>query len=548
MDIDLFSSDLWAPALNKYAEATGLTVELYSSDARLVLSSSRLTPLVALFREFGFDPGLFEQCAGRCVRQMTDRHAIAVAEGHGLTVVGTSLVLEGAVVGAAVAGYALSGFSQVPSVQRWARAVGVPFDRLWSIVRQKQPVPERRLMLHGELLQVLGDALLRENYRTRQYEEAAAKLRAADAAKDEFLAVLSHELRNPLAAIAGWGSVLKTAHSMEDVQRAGRAIERNAFVQSRMVDDLLDVSRIIHGTMALQREVLELPALIRAAVETSSQEIEKKALRLEVADPGEPLLVEGDAVRLQQVFSNVVSNAVKFTPKGGRISISLGREDGQALVRVADTGRGISPEFLPSAFDIFRQQARGTRRGHEGLGIGLALVKRITELHQGTVSISSAGVGRGTEVSIRLPLSAGPPASRDAVAGAPEPAARGVAGLSVLVVEDSDDARESLRQRLHGLGARVAVARDGREALDLMSQGVTPDVVLCDLLMPRLDGFELVRELDRGPVHAPVVAVSGLGSEASRERAGRGGFAGYVKKPFDDATLIAAIDAALSPR
>jgi signal transduction histidine kinase/ActR/RegA family two-component response regulator len=542
----LFGSDLWKSALDKYAQATGLSVELFETDAQMVLGSTHLTPLAALFREYRFEPGLFAECARRCLGQTYDRPAIVAAESHGLTVVGTSLVLEGEIVGAAVAGYALAGFSQVSSVQRWARSAGLPFERLWSIMRQQAPVPERRLLLHGELLQVLGDALLRENYRTRQYEDTVVKLEAASAARNEFLAVLSHELRTPLTPIAGWASVLKKS-GVEQVRRAAESIERNALLQSQMIDDLLDMSRIRHGAAGLDLEILDLAASVRAAAETSAAAAESKALSMEISGPDEPLLVEGDAGRLQQVFANIISNAVKFTPAGGSVRISLRREAGDALVRIRDTGRGIAPEFLPYAFEIFRQQERSTHRSNEGLGIGLSLVKKLTELHKGTVSIESAGPGRGTEVSVRLPLAARLPEAA-ATPAAAEPGVPALAGLSVLVVEDSADARESLRELLDVLGAKVCLAGDGREALDMMAQDATFDVVLCDLLMPHVDGFEFIGALDSrsAPAHPPIIAVSGLASDESLERTLRAGFAGHVQKPFSEGSITAAIQAALS--
>ena len=545
MDDSLFGSELWKQALDKYAEVTGLSVELFGVEGQTVLGPLHPTPLVALFREYGFEPGLFAECARRCLSQTDARPAVAVAESHGLMVIGTSLVLEGAIVGAAVAGYALAGFSQVAAVQRWAKSSGLPFDRLWDIARRQPPVPERRLMLHGELLQVLGDALLRENYRTR-----LEKLQAIAAAKDEFLAMLSHELRTPLAPILGWASVLKNNESPEQVRRAAEAIERNVRLQSRMVDDLLDMNRIARGKMGLDLEILELAALIRAALEPSAQDVEKKAIRLEIVQAGEPLSVEGDAGRLQQVFANIFSNAVKFTPAGGSIRVTLSREADSARIAVADSGAGIAPEFLPFVFDIFRQQEQGMRRGPEGLGIGLALVKQLTELHKGTVSAASAGAGRGTEVTVRLPLAAQIPDLDGAASAGAQPGTLALAGLSILVVEDSDDTRESLRALLQLLGAEVSVARDGREALDMMKQGAKPDVVLCDLLMPRMDGFEFIRELEGGPspMHPPVIAVSGLASEASRWRTREVGFEGHIKKPFDTAAVVAAVGAALAQR
>ena len=544
MNQALFSSELWKPALDKYAKATGLSVELFAADGQIMLNSAYSTPLVELFREYGFEPGLFAECARRCVAQTTDRPAVAVAEAHGLTVVGTSLVLEGLIVGAAVGGYALAHFSQVAIVHRWAKEAGMPFDRLWSIVRSQAPVPERRLMLHGELLQVLGDALLRENYRTRQFEELTAKLNAAAAAKDEFLAVVSHELRTPLAPILGWASVLKNDKHPQQVARAVEVIERNVRLQSRMVDDLLDMSRLAHRGVKLDLEVLELAALLHTTLELFADDIEKKHIRLEFDEAGEPLPVEGDAGRLQQIFRNILSNAVKFTPEGGGISVKLAREASHARVVISDTGVGIAPDFLPFVFDIFRQQEQGAKREFQGLGIGLSLVKQLTELQKGTVSIESAGTGQGTRVEVRFPV-VGEPAGPDDAA---QPDAAKLAGLSVLVVEDSADAAETVRAMLQVLGAEVSVAREGREALDMM-EGADHDLVLCDLRMPRMDGYEFMRELHRAARRPPVVAMSGFASDTDRERSREAGFEAHLSKPFDQSTLVATVTGAIiTPR
>lgn len=548
MEPTLFGSDLWKPALDKYSEVTGLTVELYGLGGRVVLASTNPTPLVALFREYGFEPGLFAESARRCLGQSVSRPAVLVDEFRGLTVIGTSLVLEGAIVGAAVAGYALARFSQVAEVQRWSKSAKVPFDRLWNIVRRQPPVPERRLLLNGELLQVLGDALLRENYHTRQYEEIVVRLKAASTAKDEFLAVLSHELRTPLGPILGWASVLKNNESPK-VRQAAEAIARNVLLESRLIEDLLDVNQITRGVLRLDLEIHDLSALIHAALEMSAQDIEKKAIRLEFMEAGEPLFVEGDAVRLQQVFGNVISNAVKFTPDGGQIGITISREKDGAKVAVADSGVGIAPEFLPHVFDVFRQQEQGTRRQYPGLGIGLSLVKRLTELHNGTVSVDSAGPGQGTEVRVQLPL-ASAPSKLDAsgVVGA-KPPAQALAGLSILVVDDVQDARETLRALLQHAGADVLVARSGREALDMV-QTSNIDLVLCDLGMPQMDGFEFNHELHRraSSSRLPVVAVSALASDADQRRTLEAGFEGHIKKPFDEAAVVAAVSAAVSHR
>lgn len=541
----LFRLDSWKTALERYAEATGLAVKLYDADSGVVLESTYVTTLDALFREHGYEPGLFAECARRCLMQTLSR-PVVLADGHrGLSVIGTSLMLEGAVVGALVAGYALAEFPNVSLVQRWARSGRLPFARLWEIVRKKSPVPERRLMLHGDLLKVLGDALLRESHRTLQHDEAVSKLKAAAAAKDDFLAVLSHELRAPLAPIVGWAGVMKKSDSLENVRVAAESIERNALLQSRMVDDLLDTSRIAHRSISLDLQVHDVSALLRAAVEMSMQRIKSQAIRLEFAAGPEPLFVLGDAGRLQQVFRNVIANAVKFTPAEGSIRIAIVREGDCAQITVADSGIGIMPEFLPFVFDIFRQQEQGLRRRFDGLGIGLALVKQLTELHQGTVAIASAGIGTGTRVTLRFPLVAKAPECRDAPSET-QARAGALAGVSVLVVEDSEDAGEFLRILLQGLGATVSVARDGAEALARM-RDFAPDVVLCDLRLPHMDGYEFLVELQRdpAPVHPPVIAMSGLASENDLKRAREAGFHAHIKKPFDAAAVTSALEAAV---
>jgi CheY-like chemotaxis protein/anti-sigma regulatory factor (Ser/Thr protein kinase) len=241
------------------------------------------------------------------------------------------------------------------------------------------------------------------------------------------------------------------------------------------------------------------------------------------------------------VFRNIVSNAVKFTPAAGSIRVTLGRDADNARIVIADTGKGIAPEFLPFVFEMFRQQQHGTRRGKEGLGIGLSLVKKLVDRHHGTVAVSSAGPGRGTVVEVRLPLAAGAQQPAGAAPAAAE-ATLPFTGLSILAVEDFEDARESLRALLVRLGATVTAAQDGREGLEMMQQGAKPDVVLCDLLMPGMDGFEFMRGLERLPAHPPVIALSSL--LGGRERSREAGFQGYVGKPYSDAAVIAAVRAA----
>jgi signal transduction histidine kinase/CheY-like chemotaxis protein len=536
----LFDVGVWAPALQTYGAVTHLSVAVFNADNALAVGPAPPTPLLDVFEHHGYDHEPFTDCARQCLAQAPGSRTVVVASSAGLAVVGTSLVLEGAVVGAAVAGYALLDFPQTLLIERLARQGNVPVRELWDIARQQQPTTERRLVIYGELLQVLCDTILRENLRTRQFESATA-------ARDEFLAVLSHELRTPLTPILGWSRMLRTS-SDPAVSRAADVIERNAHLQVKLVEDLLELNRAAQGKIVLDLKVLCLDDVLGAAVEAVADVAEAKQITLTLVQAGERICVAGDQDRLQQVFRNILSNALKFTPESGAVAVTLTRNGDWATATVRDTGEGIAPEFIPSMFQMFQQQEEGTRRKHPGLGIGLALVKRLTDAHGGSVALASEGVGKGTEVIIRLPW----------VVETPEVVQHSTAeakvrdelsGVRVLVVEDGDDARDTARAMFECLGAAVLVAADGRDALNVL-QNEEVDIIFCDLRMPNMDGYEFIRALRhrRAGSQPPVIAISGQASSGDHRRTHAAGFDGHIDKPFVDTDLLGAVSAVRARR
>lgn len=542
----LFGSELWRPALETFSRVTRLTVELYSAGSKSISwGPVHANPLFELIAEAGWDPGIFSECARRCLRQQGERPAIIVSE-HGLTVVGTSFVLDGENAGAAVGGYVSADFPQALAVHRMARKSGIAFARLWALMRQQQPVPERRIALYGELLQLLGDTLLREQERSRQVEQTAERLTAAGAAKDEFLAVLSHELRTPLSPILTWSHILLKSVDPQ-VRRGAEVIARNARLQAKLIEDLLDLNRVSLGKVSLDLHPHDLREVLAIAIESITGEAETKGVRLEVELP-EPLRVSGDYVRLQQVFRNLLGNAVKFTPSRGTIRVTGQTADGFVCIRVKDDGAGIDPKFLPHVFGIFEQQEQGTQRSRPGLGIGLSVAKTLTELHQGTLTVASEGLGKGTEALVCIPLqkTLALEAAATSIAAEDSP----FSGLSILAIEDTEDSRVATGYLLESLGARPLLADGGREALRLIDGGATPDLVLCDLRMPEMDGFEFIEALRQrvACAHLPVLALTALAREKDLHDTLAAGFEGLVPKPFEPAALVAAIDAAMVRR
>jgi CheY-like chemotaxis protein/two-component sensor histidine kinase len=386
---------------------------------------------------------------------------------------------------------------------------------------------------------------------------------AASAMKDEFLAVVSHELRTPLNAILGWAEALRGGKLSEDrEQSALETISRNARVQARLIEDLLDVSRIIAGKLTITSAPLDLAAVARRAAETILPMAEDKGVGLEVViEPGDHEVM-GDAGRLQQVAWNLLSNAVKFSPRGTHVQLTLSRSGAQddVLLSVVDHGIGIAPEFLPHVFERFRQAEHGGTRQHGGLGLGLAIAARIVELHGGRIAAYSDGPGRGAAFTVRLP-------TRAKAGRAHKPRTRGgersgvqtgtfralgravetprLDGLRVLFVDDEADARELLAHVLGDAGATVRTAASAPEALELLERERF-DVLVSDIGMPGEDGYSLMRKVvaagKAGLRMPPGIALTAFSSAQDRERALASGFQTHLSKPLDAHALISFVE------
>ena len=361
---------------------------------------------------------------------------------------------------------------------------------------------------------------------------AERALREGERAKDEFLAMLGHELRNPLATIVNALAVMKKGVEPEELQRFTQIIGRQTAHLGRIVDDLLDVARVTSGKIDLRREAVDLHALARASVESLAEAGRTRAHRVTVG--GDSVAVFGDPARLEQIISNLVDNALKYTPSGGVVTVTTAREDGCAVLRVKDTGEGIPPELLACIFDLFVQQPQALDRSRGGLGLGLTLVKRLAELHDGSVAAASEGPGRGSEFTVRFPVVESPPSPERVNARRPRPALR----RRILIVEDNADARESLQMLLQLAGHEVQTAADGPSGLHKI-EAFRPDVALIDLGLPGIDGYDLVRRVRGLPQTQATrfIAVTGYGQVEDRLRALNAGFDVHLTKPVDPERL-----------
>ncbi len=393
-------------------------------------------------------------------------------------------------------------------------------------------------------------SLLRVQLRARaEAELTAERLRASEAAlqranraKDEFLATLSHELRTPMTAIMGWAQMLGEEQLDPESMRLGiDAINKGAKAQAQLIDDLLDVSRITAGKMRIDTRPMDVAPVIVAATETVRPAADAKGVKLFI-DLDEHVRVKADAHRLQQVVWNLLSNAVKFTPEGGEVHVTLRAEDHEAVIEVRDTGEGIDPAFMPHLFERFRQADSSPTRTHMGLGLGLAIVRHLVELHGGSIGAESRGPGRGATFRVRFPLLR--EESRPGEAAPATPSVDALRGLRVLVVDDEEEVRKYVTTVFRSSGVDVRAASSAREALKVLGEWPA-DVVLTDLAMPRADGFDLLHWIRESPLEhvrtVPVVALTAFAMNEDRERVSDAGFQGFLAKPVEPSQLRAAV-------
>jgi signal transduction histidine kinase/CheY-like chemotaxis protein len=430
----------------------------------------------------------------------------------------------------------------VPPAARWTLTAGILLSLMLFVTTRMQVNAWESAARHEAVLEASERALRESETQLRDLvareREARQQAQAADRSKDEFLATLSHELRTPLNAVLGWLSMLRNRSLPEERrQHALDVVERNARLQAQLIEDLLDVSRIVTGKMRLDLQPVAVSAIASAVVDSLRPVADSTGVELHATIPADAGTTYGDVARIQQIVWNLLSNAIKFTPRGGHVWIELTEENSFVQLTVRDTGAGIVPEFLPHVFERFRQADSSTTRAHNGVGLGLAITHHLVELHGGTIAAQSEGAKRGASFTVRLPAHAAPAVSPPLVARMTD-----LTGMRILVVDDDADTRDLLSQALGASGARVTTANSAQGALDELVH-FRADVLISDIAMPVEDGLSLIRRVRRMPGvgQIPAIALTALANDTDREEAIAAGFQLHLVKPVQLAALQAEL-------
>ena len=451
-----------------------------------------------------------------------------------------SLFWANVIITAVYDGGRLCGFSKVTRDLTERR-------RMEEELRQGRDLLELRIQERTAELMRANEEL---QHHSQRIERLLGELKLADRRKNEFLATLAHELRNPLSPIRHAVQLLRLAQGDPDRhQQSLTMIERQVGQMVRLIDDLLDIARITNDKLALRKERIELAAAVASALETTQPLLEESGHELTVTLPPEPVYLDADLTRLAQVFVNLLNNAAKYTERGGRIELMAETGGGEVVVRLRDNGIGIAPEHLPHLFEIFSQTAPALERSSGGLGVGLALARGLVGLHGGSIEGHSAGPGQGSEFVVRLPFAGADPVP--ASPAAPSGERQRTAGRRILIADDNRDAAESLSLLLEYLGHEVSTAHDGLQAIEAAASG-HPEVALLDIGMPELNGYEVAEHIRRQPwgQGMVLVAITGWGQEDDKRRAREAGFDHHLTKPVDLPDLeklLAAVPGRLAP-
>jgi len=448
--------------------------------------------------------------------------------------------------GALVAGQVFDQFPEALVLEQVADKLGISPNKLWQLARLERPIKVDTLGVYADLLHTLANRVLQGQYHLLRADERLAgmtrlhqelrqrtqELTEADERKDQFLAMLAHELRNPLAPIRNAVELLRRSNSSdENVQCSAEVLDHQVQHMTRLLEDLLDISRLIRGKIILQKQLIDLAEVVERAIETSRPVIDERQHKLTVICP-KHIYLQADAIRLAQVLANLLNNAARYTPEGGRISLTVLREKDAATIRVHDTGIGIPADMLNRIFDLFTQVDSTLDRSQGGLGLGLTLVRNMVEMHGGSVEALSSGANQGSEFVVRLPI------SEQLKTPAADVGRMQITSCStkrrILVVDDNTDAARTLARLLRFEGHEVTTAHDGLMALEAASTH-HPEIILLDIGLPKMDGYEVMRRVRLQPATKDclVIALTGYGQENDRRMSREAGFDHHLVKPVD---------------